>query len=1213
MLFAMNGGAMYEADTSQRGVYRISSLATRFSAVKRVLADAVSDPGEAFWEEYGRLDAEYRHAQARRDGDAHGGPFPFGRKDQEGFVDDAIEYATIALDAAEHARETSADTHEQETPEGVRERGASEAADGRGTSAEDAASADAPADDALPGSNAGETSAGAAPSGSSQGDGAAPSGSHATAALPDSHEAAEPSCSWGSGEPPAASAVPGGSREQKSEPKTPTGPSDEVSEASSAEPPSFEGLGGYRLWRTLSSDDSSEQDKRARALAGSYGWLGGVFPAPDEDGRYLVEFIDRSHVRILGYFDRAGRAWLTDEPLKQTPARLPQVDFARFSDCTEPDAELGCVEVREPDGTVRQVARYRRPSTGRIALYATWFDFGAYADGLTYDDAVARCFFAFCYRPGVIGVPVPTRGLVPAALVHIVSLARAFKIVVATARLAECDEALSVPGAYGMLADELSDAGALTVPDDAALALVREVHSGALEIVVMSNDDDAIAPAKAMALEHAINRYRLVCDDLGEHADEADRATVEEAAATILDRLVPAHPKVFAADRLAIDGAPARAADGAAQASHTVGAAACEPAADLSFLGEWNMRSDFSSALESLRTPYRGAVLFKSSLADGCAVLAAVVPPGAAMPAYRWDAGAGARVRLADAERTDEALRYALRFAVVVISKAFSSAPQIARVRFESGYYRADVDRPKGEEGSPRAVAVDVERTRFMNAPDPGTDLAALRELWRGLGGTASRSFDGERGFEDDENAGQDAHEQVTDAVRGDEGAGAPMTAAGDLAAGAADVPAAGIADALAFDPAPQRFDTARVFAPFLERPDIAALLDRPEAASGSIPPVLRSRLGADRIEDLRITASSARRRDAERLADALVGSKSDTDAVRRVRAFQKQANDPYALRACARVMTALLEGNLDLGDQNAVVNRYLGSDVCMRALSVSRNLRRDDPRAAVEVLTQAIAAAESQRAFSDTPEVACRVFDGYASRLLYNLDRAGTLPLGPDGAFIAAADRGRTVELVPDALYLCALEAERLMEGSFADTEEAIGCGKRAVQLAPTAAMGYRQLARSYMLVGDAESSIAELDRALRVATQVADVAVSYYQLAYVLGQERRLQAAVACYAKAIDMAPFIRRQAVLELHELLAREGAEMVPPDEVDHVLRAEGIVVAPTDAVLDALLEGSKAATDAGLFSCAYSLLGTYLRHRPDAALVDVLRSLSLEED
>ncbi len=1194
---------MYEADTNQRGVYRISSLATYFSAVKRVLTDAVPDPGEAFWEEYGRLDAEYRHAQARRVEDAHGGPFPFGQKGMEGFVDDAIEYATIALDAAEHARETSVDAHERETPEGMRERGAAEAADGRGASTEDASSADAPADDALPGSSAGDASAGDAPSGLLQGDGAAPSDSHA-----------------GSGEPPVASAVPDESSEQKSEPSAPTGPSDaEAPEAPSAEPPSFEGLGGYRLWRTLPSDDSSEQDKRARALAGSYGWLGGVFPAPDEDGRYLVEFIDRSHVRILGYFDRAGRAWLTDEPLEQTPDRSPQVDFARFSDCTEPDAELGCVEVREPDGTVRQVARYRRPSTGRIALYATWFDFGAYADGLTYDDAVARCFFAFCYRPGVIGVPVPTRGLVPAALVRIVSLARALKIVVATARLAERDEALVVPGAYGMLADELSDAGALTVPDDAALALVREVHSGALEIVVMSNDEDAIAPAKAMALEHAINRYRLVCDELGEHADEADRAAVEEAAATILDRLVPAHPKVFAADRLAIDNAPARAADGAAQAARTAGTAACEPAADLSFLGEWNMRSDFASALESLRTPYRGAVLFKSSLADGCAVLAAVVPPGSAMPAYRWDAAAGARVRLADAERTDEALRYALRFAVVVISKAFSSAPQIARVRFESGYYRADADHPKGEEGSPRAVAVDVERTRFMNAPDPGTDLAALRELWRGLGGTASRSFDGERGFEDDGNAGQDTHGQMVDAVRGDGGAGAPEKAAADVpaadisAAGAAEVPAADIADAHAFGPAPRRFDTAQVFAPFLERPDIAALLDRPEAASGSIPPALRSRLGADRIEDLRITASSARRRDAERLADALVGSESDTDAVRRVRAFQEQTNDPYALRACARVMTALLEGNLDLGDQNAVVNRYLGSDVCMRALSVSRNLRHDDPRAAAEVLTQAIAAAESQRAFSDTPEVACRVFDGYASRLLYNLDRAGTLPLGPDGAFIAAADRGRTVELVPDALYLCALEAERLMEGSFADTEEAIGYGKRAVQLAPTAAMGYRQLARSYMLVGDAESSIAELDRALRVATQVADVAVSYYQLAYVLGQERHLQAAVACYAKAIGMAPFIRRQAVLELHELLAREGAEMVPPDEVDHVLRAEGIVIAPTDAVLDALLEGSKAATDAGLFSCAYSLLGTYLRHRPDAALVDVLRSLSLEED
>lgn len=1154
---------MYEADTDQRGVYRISSLTTYFSAVKRVLDDAVPDPGESFWEEYGRLDAELGPF---RGGGAHGYRGAPSLDDEDGrrFVDDVVSQVIASLKGAAGATSgASADVRAQSAFADVGGGGAS-------------------------GEAHGDEYAGVAVGGASG------SGSRSEVPeqpAPDAHEVPGTGRAGG-----ASSASSGGGAPSASAPELArTAPHDLW--ASGAQAPgalSFRGLGGASIWRVLASDGAPDQDERARAFAGSYGWLGGVFPAPDDDGRYLVEFIDRTHVRVLGYFDRAGRAWLVDEPLKKTPDRPPQVDFARFSDCADPEAELGCVEVREPDGTVRQVARYRRPGNGRIELYATWFDFGDHSNGLTYDDAIARCFFAFCYRPGVIGASVPTRGLVPEALVRTVTLVRAFKIVIATARLAERDAALVVPGAYGMLADELEDAGAFALDDDAAIALAREERSGALEVVVLSDDEhSAIAPAQAMALEHAINRYRLVCDDLGERADAADRATVEDAAAAIVDRLAYVRPDVLPDDRLEVCNASA--------------------SADAPFAGEWNMRSDLSCALESLRTPYRGAVLFKSSLSEGCAVLAAVVPPGLALPAYRWDAAAGARVRMTDGERADEALRYALRLSLAHISAAFSSAPQIAHVHYESGYYRADFNRPKEEEGGPRAVTLDVDRARFMEATDPGADLSALLAFLQALGGAACRSLDGEHEYEGGASAGKSVRTGADESA-GSTGDGAFSHAGAQPRVGLADAGSDGIASSASANNAlPRRFSAEAAFAPFLERPAIAALLDRPEAQSGPVPLELRSRLGADRIEDLRITASSARRRDAERLADALVGSQSDTDAVRRVRAFQEQANDPYALRACARVMTALLEGNLDLDDQNAVVNRYLGSDVCMRALALARNLRRDDPRAAAEVLTQAIAAAESQRAFSDTPEVACRVFDGYASRLLYNLDRQGALPLGPNGAFIAAKDRGRTVELVPDALYLCALEAERLMEGSFSDAEEAIGFGKRAVQLAPTAAMGYRQLARSYMLVGDAESSIAELDRALRVATQVSDVAVSYYQLAYVLGQERRLQAAVACYTKAIVMAPFVRRQAILELHDLLAREGATSVSPDEVDHVLEAEGVVVAPTDDVLDALFEGAKAATDAGLFPCAFSLLATYLRHRPDAALVDVLRSLSLEED
>ena len=128
-----------------------------------------------------------------------------------------------------------------------------------------------------------------------------------------------------------------------------------------------------------------------------------------------------------------------------------------------------------------------------------------------------------------------------------------------------------------------------------------------------------------------------------------------------------------------------------------------------------------------------------------------------------------------------------------------------------------------------------------------------------------------------------------------------------------------------------------------------------------------------------------------------------------------------------------------------------------------------------------------------------------------------------------------------------------------------------------------------------------------LRVSLQPTDIALMYYQLGYVMWKRGSADAGVACYLKAVEASPSIAMQATAELRELVAETGASIPPAGGVEAALAAEGIPCAPASETLDVIDAALSAACDAGLANVARSLLATRLRHRPDDALMGVLRS------
>lgn len=849
-----------------------------------------------------------------------------------------------------------------------------------------------------------------------------------------------------------------------------------------------------------------------------YGWVSGAMPAPGKDEKYIVEFLGKTTYRVIAYFDKFARVFAVDQPITYPPAQTPDLMVSHYPDQSGKSHQVGCIEVLEPDGEMRLVAEYRF-ERGRYSIEGSWFDFGPFGENLAYEDFIARIYLAFVYRPALCGTQPPLYGIenVGDELQKNKPLDAMNRIAAAVAG-AEADAALTAPGIERCLVRWLAEAGLGT---ERAAELGRAAKGDPLRLVrtknyantyyLGTNDDEAAAPYRRMvwALEGALNRYLLTAESLGERANAAHEAEVGQWDYYLIESI---------ARQMPLAEAPADAQGACA--------------------GEWSVRLGIAEAIERLRLPLRFTTDFRTNAAGGIAAFDAVVPDASLMPAARWPQGANAWVEVTEAEREAQAVRYAMRVAIILAAIAFSRSRAIGSVRAAVRAVSDDLETDGGsgefpQDGPPRLFSVEFERSAFC-----------ANGAYRQAG----------------------------------EGDPAPFFAWLGVTVGQPDIASP--------------FDDERLANPLRSM--------QPEIADQPIPESARAALGADGLPGLAVHYSAKRRSIGERLADSIAKASTTTERVRIVSAMKDASHDPEIRDACTDLMVALTADEVDPTDQNAIVNKFLGEDELMAAIMQSRAIaEKGELDEAVTVLGTAIGRVDLSDRFADTPDTVYRCFDSYASRVVYNRRRlAGSL--GPD--------EGRTVKLAPDSLYFCCLEAVKLLEHSFDRTEEALGYGRRCIELAPMGGPGFLQTARAYMLVGDMDNTVATINRYLETAFLPNEIAMGYYQLAYAEWKAGRLQTGVAGYLKSMTTSPIFYDQARLELEELLNEPGAKLLAPDEIDRMLADNDIVVAPSETVLDWLLEASAAAVDAELFVVARSTLAAYCQHRPDDAIVNVFRSL-----
>ncbi|MEY8561871.1 hypothetical protein AALA21_02260 [Eggerthellaceae bacterium 3-80] len=568
---------------------------------------------------------------------------------------------------------------------------------------------------------------------------------------------------------------------------------------------------------------------------------------------------------------------------------------------------------------------------------------------------------------------------------------------------------------------------------------------------------------------------------------------------------------------------------------------------------EWDVRCAISSAIERLRLPYRISIAIREDLAAGAVAFNIVTPDESIMPAYNCenvDHNDNPIAKLnSEQDRQNEALRYAMHIGLLLAAIAFEATEKIVRVDIVARSLR--------------------ELNKEYYAREGSRDVASLPALYDV---TFERNFYDEHGEFESGRAGN------------------PRTI---------------------FDAAGARYDVdeADAFTFIKSHDSYTQRREAPEAFSQTLDASEASVLGVTGDScDMRIMYDGARRRFAEKVSDEVVHATSTTDAIRLVRIAQEKAtadNDERAVSGCIRLMAALTEGSIDAFDQNAIVSCILGEDRCLTALGKANALADSgEYDQAVEVLIDAVAESAALDGFTDGLATVYRTFDSYASRLIYNLARKGELK-DPRSA---QDDVSKRVELAPDSYYLCCLEIVRLLEHSFERTDDALRYGQQSLALGPATGAGYRQLGRAFMLVGDMENAAKTLLSGLEIMVQPNDIAMAYYQLAYVFWKQNRYAEGALCYVKSIMTSSIIAPQASAELQELMEEAPVILPERDGIDEALEQSGIVVAPTESVLDALGSAIVAAVDAGLFPVARNLLAIRLRYRPDDALMAVLISL-----
>ena len=371
---------------------------------------------------------------------------------------------------------------------------------------------------------------------------------------------------------------------------------------------------------------------------------------------------------------------------------------------------------------------------------------------------------------------------------------------------------------------------------------------------------------------------------------------------------------------------------------------------------------------------------------------------------------------------------------------------------------------------------------------------------------------------------------------------------------------------------------------------------EKPELCDRRLRPSTAAALGCRRAMGLSIDAHAGLR-EAARIAAARMGD-STAQNVRMLLSLADELCDESVRGPAKKVASALIAGDVDESDPEAVSEAFLGADELFDAVGRAQKLFfKGDAEGCARVLANALAPIEAEGRYRDGGGVVWRAFDGYADRVVYNRlfsPGEGEVRLAPRAYF--------------DALSL--LSTTDLLLGR---PEAACDLARQAARMAPLSTQAALNYSHCLEETGELQGAVDECSRLLECADDPQTIGFAYIHMAGLQYKSGHIQASQACYQLARKVLPDQLIDAAQQIAALLGAKPSESLSTDRALAIARAHRIPIAPSEEVAEVLYEAAAAACDENLFRVARELVYLLVALTRDDIYHGVLRSLEDEPD
>lgn len=370
---------------------------------------------------------------------------------------------------------------------------------------------------------------------------------------------------------------------------------------------------------------------------------------------------------------------------------------------------------------------------------------------------------------------------------------------------------------------------------------------------------------------------------------------------------------------------------------------------------------------------------------------------------------------------------------------------------------------------------------------------------------------------------------------------------------------------------------------------------------------------------------------------------------VRELFACAKKYNDPLIDEAARRCAAKLVHQELAC-EPATIVNEFVGggalNTACKQAVKACNRRRYD---AVIDLLEPIIDTVDVNETYVSDEQVSWQYFANYVDRARYNVEcdaeRAWRAHAAKYAGVQAAGDgrtridkrtskfpartglvsnvrnvrHNKTVMLVPDALF----EARMCLSVAYGEKQQlnkAIVQAQRLVDIAPVDTRARMVLINSLVHAKKVDEAQTQICQLMQLAHENESLAFAYYNMAHIQAYKHHQLAAKACYDLAIHFLPELEEASATPAHMYLS-EGrivpviihndgfdVEHIPTDDIQEILQAYNIPIAPTKQTISFLLKGTKAAINAELFSVARNFVRHMFNLTQDDVFVGIARSI-----